>query len=53
LKAERNAETLDDREHAELVCLSDQIEADHARRMDAVVKLARLRNVGVKSLTDR
>jgi len=44
LKARRRAETLADDEYAELLRLSDQIEMLQARRVEALVALARLRN---------
>lgn len=52
LLAKRDAETLNEREHAELVALSDQIEEANARRMKAVAELARLRKTTVPALVE-
>jgi hypothetical protein len=50
LKGKRRAETLTPEEHAELIALSDQIEEMNVRRMEAVVELARLRQMSVDVL---
>jgi len=52
LKEKRRAETLTPEEHAELIALSDQIEEMNVRRMEAVVELARLRQISVDALMD-
>jgi hypothetical protein len=45
LKARRDAATLTPEEHAELIALSDTIEAWNVRRLEFVAELARLRGV--------
>jgi hypothetical protein len=45
LKAKRDAATLTPEEHAELIALSDTIEAWNVRRLEFVAELARLREV--------
>jgi hypothetical protein len=45
LKAKRDAVTLTEEEHAELIALSDTIEAWNVRRLEFVAELARLRGV--------
>jgi hypothetical protein len=50
LVAKRETMSLTSDEQAELVRLSDQLEADHARRMEKLLELARLRQVPVESL---
>jgi hypothetical protein len=45
LKEKRDAETLTDAEHEELIRLSDEIEIWNARRLEAVAELAKLRGV--------
>jgi hypothetical protein len=45
LKAKRDAATLTPEEHAELIALSDMIEAWNVRRLEFVAELARLREV--------
>ncbi|MDL1945097.1 hypothetical protein FBQ99_22500 [Chloroflexi bacterium CFX2] len=50
LLAKRNAETLTNEEHAELITLSDKIEEANVRRMEAVAELARVRKVTVPEL---
>ena len=45
LQAKRNAETLTDAEHAELIRLVNEVEIWNARRLEAVAELARLRGV--------
>ena len=52
LLAKRDAEALDAQEQAELVALSDEIEAANVRRMKAVAELARLRETSVPSLIE-
>jgi antitoxin component of RelBE/YafQ-DinJ toxin-antitoxin module len=52
LLAKRDAESLTQDEHAELVAISDQIEEANARRMKAVVELARLRKTTVPALVE-
>jgi hypothetical protein len=50
LKDKRRAETLTFEEHAELIALSDEVEAMNVRRMESVVGLARLRQTSVDAL---
>ena len=50
LLAKRDAESLNDKEQAELISLSDQIEQANVRRMEAVAELARVRKVTVPEL---
>jgi hypothetical protein len=45
LKAKRDAATLTPEEHAELIALSDTIEAWNVRRLEFAAELARLREV--------
>jgi len=52
LLAKRDAEALNAQEQAELVALSDQIEAANVRRMKAVAELARLRETSVPALME-
>ena len=52
LKEKRRAETLTPEEQAELIALSDQIEAMNVRRMESVIELARLRRTSVDALMD-
>ncbi len=52
LKEKRRAETLTPEERAELIALSDQIEAMNVRRMESVIELARLRRMPVEALMD-
>lgn len=50
LIARRRAQTLSPDQHGELMQITNTIEEDHARRIDLLVKLARLRNVPLESL---
>lgn len=50
LLAKRDAESLNDKEQAELISLSDQLEEANVRRMEAVSELARVRRVTVPEL---
>ncbi len=50
LLAKRDAETLNDKEHAELIAFSDKIEEVNVSRMEAVAELARVRKVTVHEL---
>ena len=52
LIARRDAETLTPNEHAELIACSNQIELQNARRVEALIRLAALREVSVESLRD-
>jgi hypothetical protein len=52
LVAKREAETITPEELAELIDLTDQREADHARRMAALCVLAKLRSVPLTDLMD-
>jgi hypothetical protein len=45
LKRKRDAETLTDAEHAELIRLVNEVEIWNARRLEAVAELAKLRGV--------
>lgn len=45
LKEERDAETLTEAEHAELIRLVNEVEIWNARRLEAVAELAKLRGV--------
>jgi hypothetical protein len=45
LKAKRDAETLTDTEHAELIRLVNEVEGWNVRRLEAVAALAKLRGV--------
>lgn len=46
----RRDNTLTAEEQAELLTLTDEIELDHARRLESVARLARIRSVSVVSL---
>jgi hypothetical protein len=50
LIAKRRAETLTSTEYRELVRLTNTVETDHARRMELLMKLARLRNVPLEAV---
>lgn len=50
LLVKRDAETLTDEEHSELIALSDKIEEANVNRMEAVAELARVRKVTVPEL---
>ncbi len=50
LLAKRDTETLIASEQAELIALSDQIEAANVRRMQAVAELAQIRNTTLPAL---
>ena len=50
LRQKLELETLTDREHQELMTYSDLLEAWNAERVEAVMELARLRQVDFKSL---
>ena len=52
LVAKRQAETLTDEEHQELLALIERIELIDAERVQALTKLAQLRNMSVKALMD-
>jgi hypothetical protein len=53
LRAKREGETITDAEYEELTRLTLQAEELHAERMDAMVKLARLRGVSLPALMDQ
>jgi hypothetical protein len=53
LVSRRENETLSPNDHAELIALSDQIEEDHARRMEHLAKLALLRGVSLAVLMEQ
>jgi predicted DNA-binding protein len=50
LLEKRDAENLTDKEHAELIAISDKIEEANVHRMEAVTELARIRKVTVPEL---
>src|SRR5438046_98647 len=50
LKGKRDAETLTDTEHAELIRLVNEVEGWNVRRLEAVAELAKLRGVGFPDL---
>ena len=50
LRGKRDDEALTEDEHRELVILSDQIEHKHAQRLEALVRLASLRNTTLRGL---
>ncbi len=50
LKQKRQAETLTAAEQAELIAISDRIEELNVRRMENVIRLARLRQTSVDAL---
>lgn len=50
LSAKRDAETLTQEEHAELVALSEAIEAADVTRLEHMVELAKLRGVDLRTL---
>jgi hypothetical protein len=50
LREKFRAETLTPEEHAELIAISNQIEIAHARRMEYLVELSRLRQVPLRKL---
>ncbi len=50
LSAKRRAETLTDHEHRELIGISDAIEMLSAKRLEALIALAKLRHVSLDSL---
>ena len=52
LKEKRRAGTLTSEEHAEIIAISDEIEEMNVRRMERVVRLARLRHTSVDALMD-
>ncbi len=52
LLAKRDAEALTEKEHAELIALSDQIEEANVRRLKAVAELAHLRKTTVPQLVE-
>lgn len=52
LLGKRDAESLTEDEHAELIAFSDRIEEANARRMKAVAELARLRKTSVPALIE-
>lgn len=53
LVAQRRAETLTPEQHAELISLSDQIEAANVRRIEHLIELARLRQTTLEALMDQ
>jgi hypothetical protein len=53
LRVKREDETITDAEYEELTRLTLQAEELHAERMDAMVKLARLRGVSLPTLMDQ
>lgn len=53
LVAKRRAETPTPEEHAGLIALSNQIEEAHARRMEYLVELARLRQISLEALMEQ
>lgn len=53
LRAKREDETITDAEYEELTRLTLQAEELHAERMEAMVKLARLRGVSLPALMDQ
>lgn len=53
LLAKRRAEELSSAEQAELISMSDQIEAANVRRMEHLAELARLRSVPLTELMDQ
>ena len=52
LLEKRDAETLEANEQAELIAISDRIEEANARRLECLVKLARLRQVSLEQLME-
>ncbi len=52
LKEKRRAATLRPEEQAELIALSDQLEAMNVRRMESVIELARRRRTSVEAIMD-
>ncbi len=52
LVAKRQTETLAEAEHQELLALIDRIEQADAERVQALIKLAQLRNMSVKALME-
>lgn len=52
LREKREAETLDDKEYDRLIQLSNQIEQIGAQRLDALAKLAQLRQVSLLNLME-
>lgn len=48
LVAELHAETLTPERHKTLIALTNQVEIDHARRMESVLALARLRGASLE-----
>jgi hypothetical protein len=52
LVAKRRAETLTPEEHQELIGLTNDVELWHARRLELVAELARLRNVPFPQMMD-
>ena len=49
----RRTEQLDENQQAEMTALYDQIEANHARRMEAAAELAKLWQVSLDSVIDQ
>jgi len=49
----RRAERLDENQRAEMTKLYDQIEADHARRIEAAAELARLWQISLDCVVDQ
>lgn len=52
LREKREAETLDDKEYESLIQLSNQIEQIGAQRLEALAKLAQLRQVSLLDLME-
>jgi hypothetical protein len=53
LVARRRAETLTPEEQAELIALSDRVEAANTRRIEHLIELARLREISLEALMDQ
>jgi hypothetical protein len=53
LKEKRDAETLTDAEHAELIRLVNEVEGWNVRRLEAAAELAKLRGVGFADLVQQ
>jgi hypothetical protein len=50
LIVKRRGETLSDREHVELIEISDRVEQANSRRIEALIELAKLRNSSLTAL---
>ncbi|MEP7339688.1 MAG: hypothetical protein ABI977_18260 [Acidobacteriota bacterium] len=53
LIAKRQAEILTPEEHADLICLSDQIEKANAHRIGHLINLAQLRQVSLETVMEQ